>query len=157
MKAQFKTIIVPTDFSDTAEMALHYALDLVQDGGTVVVCHVIDDIPLTYGYVGMSFPIEDFRTKVSQDAKRELEACIPAHDREVVVETQILHGSPPTETVKLARERTVDLIVMGTHGRSGLQHALLGSVAEKVIRKAPCPVLVVREHGVGYSHEAGEA
>jgi nucleotide-binding universal stress UspA family protein len=75
----------------------------------------------------------------------------------VVVETQILHGSPPTETVKLARERTVDLIVMGTHGRSGLQHALLGSVAEKVIRKAPCPVLVVREHGVGYSHEAGEA
>ena len=58
-----------------------------------------------------------------------------------------MHGNPYLEIVRLAEEESVDLIVLGTHGRTGLKHFLIGSVAEKVLRKAPCPVLVVREKG----------
>jgi len=144
MTSRFKTIVAPTDFSDSSRSALHYALDLVAEGGAIIVCHVVDDMPLTYGYVGLAVPPGDIRTRMAEEAKEELVAFIPVLEGQAV-ETVVLHGNPAGEIVRIAAERHADLVVMGTHGRTGIQHALLGSVAEKVTRKSPCPVLVVRE------------
>lgn len=154
MTRTFRTVVVPTDFSDCSQMAIHYALDMVETGGKVVVCHVVDDVPLTYGYVGLTLPPADIRTRLTRDAVQELEAFLPVVDRDVHIDTHVLHGSPAAEIVKLAREEKADLLVMGTHGRTGFQHALLGSVAEKVIRKAPCPVLIIRSGGAGFDEES---
>lgn len=147
MPKRFQTIVVPTDFSDCAQMALHYAMDLVEPEGRIVLCHVVDDLPLTYGYVGVAFTAGDIRTRISEEAQKELEAIVPTNPDRVKIETHLLHGAPQREIVKLVSSVQADLVVMGTHGRSGLEHALMGSVAERVIRKAPCPVLVVREGG----------
>jgi len=147
MSRRFQTIVVPTDFSDCAQMALHYAMDLVEPDGKIVVCHVVDDLPLSYGYVGVAFTAGDIRTRISEEAEKELEAILPTNPDQVRIETHLLHGTPQREIVKLVTSVQADLVVMGTHGRSGLEHALMGSVAERVIRKSPCPVLVVREGG----------
>lgn len=147
MARTFETIIAPTDFSDSSRAALEYALDMASPGGRVVVCHVVDDVPLTYGYVGVVLSSAELRSRMAKDAEKELEAFLPDAPEGVTVETRILHGSPYLEVVRLAAGEGADLVVMGTHGRSGLQHVLLGSVAEKVVRKSPCPVLVVRPAG----------
>lgn len=149
MTKAFRIVVCPTDFSDCSQMAIHYALDMVAPSGRVVVCHVVDDVPLTYGYVGLTLPPTDIRGRISEDAEAELRAFIPVLDTDVTVDTRILHGSPAAEIVKLAHEEGAELLVMGTHGRTGFQHALLGSVAEKVVRRAPCPVLVIRSGGAG--------
>lgn len=145
------TVVVPTDFSDASRMALHYGMDLVHPDGKVILCHVVDDVPLTYGYVGIALTPGDVRSKLGAEAQKELESFVPANPDGVRIETRILHGPPHREIVDLARSEKADLVVMGTHGRSGLEHALLGSVAERVVRKATCPVMVVREGGVGFS------
>ena len=150
MVKNFKTIIVPTDFSDSSQMALHYAIDLVGDDGRVILCHVVDDVPLTYGYVGMSLDTPQLRTKLAAEAEKELRAIVPSGTEDKKIEFRVLHGSPSQEIVDLVNKEIADLVVMGTHGRSGFSHLLLGSVAEKVMRKAPSPVMVVREGGAGF-------
>ena len=82
---------------------------------------------------------------MTEEAGKELEAFLAGGGRDGVnVERRVLHGSPFVSIARIAKEEDVDIIVMGTHGRSGLKHILIGSVAEKVVRKSPCPVLVVR-------------
>jgi len=147
MTKRFRTIVVPTDFSDCAQMALLYAMDLVEPDGRIVLCHVVDDLPLSYGYVGVAFTAGDIRTRISEEAEKELQSVVPSNPDRIRIETHLLHGAPQREILKLVGSVQADLVVMGTHGRSGLEHALMGSVAERVIRKAPCPVLVVREGG----------
>ena len=152
MSIQFKKILTPTDFSEHSELALDTAMDLAPPGGTVVLCHIIDDAPLTYGYVGVAVPTQDMLSRLAQEAEKDLQGFKPHVSKpEVLLERRVVHGNPYLEIVRLAEEESVDLIVMGTHGRSGLKHFFIGSVAEKVLRKAPCPVLVVREKGVPHS------
>jgi nucleotide-binding universal stress UspA family protein len=150
MVKSFKTIVVPTDFSDSSQMALHYALDLVADDGRVILCHVVDDVPLTYGYVGISLDTPELRTKLASEAEKQLRSIIPSGTEGVDIDVRVLHGSPSNEIVELVRLEIADLVVMGTHGRAGVSHLLLGSVAEKVMRKSPSPVMVVREGGAGF-------
>ena len=153
MALGFKKILAPTDFSKPSADALVVALDIAVPGALVIVCHVVDDLPLTYGYVGLAAPTPEIRSRMGLEAERELEKFLPAVSRkDITLERRVVHGTPFLEIVRLAREEGVDLIVMGTHGRTGLQQILIGSVAEKVVRKAPCPVLVVREKGSGYRH-----
>ena len=144
MAKAFQKVLAPVDFSETSKAALDYALDLVSPGGVLLVCHVVDDVPLTYGYAGVAVPPPEVSQRMTDEATRELDAFVPQTlPAGVRLERRVLHGPPFAGIVRLAREEQVDLIVMGTHGRTGLKHMLLGSVTEKVVRTSPCPVLVV--------------
>jgi nucleotide-binding universal stress UspA family protein len=148
MSLKFTKILAPTDFSEHSALALDTAMELAQPGGTVILCHIVDDAPLTYGYIGVAVPTQEMLSRLAQEAERELQAFKPkVAKQDVLLERRVVHGNPYMEIVRLAEEEGVDLIVLGTHGRTGLKHFLIGSVAEKVLRKAPCPVLVVREKG----------
>jgi nucleotide-binding universal stress UspA family protein len=152
MPVQFKKILAPTDFSPPSAHALEFALGVASPGSVVILCHVVDDLPLTYGYVGLAAPTPELRARMVQAAEAELERQLPKAPEGVSVQRRVLQGAPFLEIVRCAQEENADLIVMGTHGRSGLQQILIGSVTEKVVRKAPCPVLVVREKGTRFQH-----
>jgi len=138
-------ILVATDFSDSADEALTYALTLAdQVGATARLVHVFDDpgaIGLySEGYVPM--PAET-RAEILAEIRRQLTARAAATGRKDLP-SEVLTGAPARTIVDAARQHQCDLIVMGTHGRHGMAHLLLGSVAERVVRTAAGPVLVVR-------------
>lgn len=143
MHIEFKTIMVPSDFSLYSRAAYRYAQKLADDDSRILLVHVVDDAPLTLGYVGLG-AIQDVRSQVAEDAEKELKSLEDESPR-VPVEHRVIHGAPAKAIVELAEAEKADLVVMGTHGRSGWDHLMLGSVTEKVLRKAPCPVLVVRD------------
>jgi nucleotide-binding universal stress UspA family protein len=145
----FTRILVPTDFSPAADAALGYARALAKAlGASLHILHVFDDPYTTAAYapeVYASLP-PDFRERALQDAARELEARLGAEEkRQFGGTTDVVVGSPAKEIIRFADAKSIDLIVMCTHGRSGLAHLLLGSVAERIVRTAPCAVLTVRE------------
>lgn len=142
----FKRILVPVDFSPHADEAIRTAADLSKRyDGSVTLVHVYETVAYTLpeGYVlytpqQLADILSEFK-KLLESAKQKAEAAGAQR-----VETTQLQGPVANEITQFARDQNFDLIVMGTHGRSGLKHALLGSVAERVLRKAPCPVLTVR-------------
>lgn len=146
-------IIHPTDFSKFAAEATSYACALAEKfHAELHLLHVIQDVSSELPDFGMGLAMPAMRDNL-EDRKDQLEAAaigelakvLPAgweKGQHVVLATR--YGKPFVEIVKYARDHTADLIIIGTHGRSGLSHALMGSVAEKVVRKAPCPVLTIR-------------
>lgn len=142
----FKRILVPVDFSPHSREAIQYAADLsrrYEASLTLVhvyqpVSYVLPDGFVLYTSAQLASMLSKFEEHLTE-AKEEAEAAGGLR-----VETKLLEGVAFAEIVSFAQESGYDLIVMGTHGRTGLMHALLGSVAERVIRKAPCPVLTVR-------------
>ncbi len=144
-KADWKTICCPIDFSDASRAAMEVAADLAaRTGASLTLLHA-------YPVPGYTFPdgsvvasarmlqeLADQSSKHLGEWRSQAEAL---GARTVNAETVV--GEPATEIVAWARERNVDLLVLGTHGRTGLEHALMGSVAEKVVRRARCPVLTV--------------
>ncbi|HYT67778.1 MAG TPA: universal stress protein [Vicinamibacterales bacterium] len=140
-----KTILVPSDFSECSDAALRYGLELARRfDATLHLLHVVQD-PLTQPWAaeGFSAPLFEVVDKWQKEAKERLARSIPAADAGRVTVAATI-GWPYAEILHYAVEHSVDLIVMGTHGRGGVTHMLLGSIAEKVIRRAPCPVLTVR-------------
>lgn len=141
----FEKILLPTDFSDHADEALRYALALAQThAASLCLVHAYDILPYTLPE-GMPM-VDDVQMGQLREAleKRLQDAAKHARDSGAAqVTTHLATGPAPAEIVRLANELHADLIVMGTHGRSGLTHLLLGSVTEKVVRKASCPVLTV--------------
>jgi nucleotide-binding universal stress UspA family protein len=138
--------LVPIDFSECANQALEYAINLGRGlGARLTLLHVIQSIPLGGVDMGVTLPytyLQDLEAEIMQS----MEACrarvtAAGLEGDIVV----VHGVPFHEIVETAKAQKVDLIIIGTHGRTGLQHILLGSVAEKVVRLAPCPVLVARQ------------
>lgn len=144
-------ILHPTDFSDCAAAAQAAAVDLTQKlGSEIVLLNVLVETPL-YGEGLLSAPkiqsVYDAQRKWAEEA---LEArAAELRGRGVKTSWRANVGVPFEEIVKIAGEERADMIVMGTHGRSGLNRVLLGSVAERVIRLAPCPVLTVRQSDAG--------
>ena len=136
-----KKILFPTDFSTLSDSALQYATTLARDMGAKLVIVHIEEPPAAYGagemYYGIPDPDTAALTKML-DAVRPTDAAVPFEHR-------LVTGEPATEIVELAKEEGVDLIVMGTHGRTGLGRLLMGSVAESVVRRAPCPVFTFKE------------
>ena len=136
-----KKILFPTDFSPGSNSCLEHATHLAaSQGATLIICHV-EEPPLAYGggemYYGL--PIRD-----EGSVQKILESIVPS-DPNVSFEHRLLSGDPATEILHLAEEEDVSLIVLGTHGRTGLSRMLMGSVAEAIVRRAKCPVLTIKE------------
>jgi len=144
---KLKKILVPTDFSDSAHHALTYGTSFAREyGAELVLLHVVEN--LTVGYASDLFPVpmaEVFQ-EISGYARAEL-AKLGAEAREkgVSVREEVVQGKPSAEIIRFAREGEVDMIVLGTHGKGMLDQALFGSTTERVVRRAPCPVLTVRQ------------
>ncbi|HEY7491694.1 MAG TPA: universal stress protein [Candidatus Tectomicrobia bacterium] len=137
--------LVPLDFSAYSDQALDYAIGLATKlQARLTLLHVIHLAPLGIGEMGAVPPaayLEDLET----EARHGLENCLKrVQDAGLQGDSVLVHGVPFQSIVDTAHDKKVDLIVMGTHGRTGLYHVLLGSVAEKVVRLAPCPVLIAR-------------
>jgi nucleotide-binding universal stress UspA family protein len=148
MPLRIQTILVPTDFSDCGNYALSYAASLARTFGSSIICvHVIEPIVPTVGYSGMTepLPIADISEQLEDSAERELPKLAECDEcAGLEIEELIVHGEAASEIVRVAKERKVDLIVVSSHGRTGLGRILFGSTAEAVVRHAPCPVLVVK-------------
>ena len=138
-------ILAPTDFSDHSKGALSDALELAQTfGATLSLLHVIEPSP----YLGEFTPPTMGPGQLGdleRQATAELARVLPdAQGATIEVTRAVTIGSPPRKIVETAEAAHVDLIVMATHGRTGLSHLVMGSVAERVVRTAPCPVLTIR-------------
>jgi nucleotide-binding universal stress UspA family protein len=143
-----RRILVPTDFSKHSHNALQYAVAFADKfGAELHLLHVVQDLALfvpdtVAGTPPVVPPVEQLTAAVREGLQR----LIRENNLERLrVCPEVREGTPFYEIVRFAKEKDIDLIVMGTHGRSGLAHVLLGSVTEKVVRKAPCPVLTVRD------------
>jgi len=143
-----RTVLVSTDFSDYGDAAIEHAARLAKDyGARLVIVHVLDahltPNPLYAHYYPIPTPeqVRQAEAKAQEALRARLPAEFQDSDR---AETVVTHGAPAPEILRIAAERTASLIVIATHGRTGLLRLALGSVAERVIREAPCPVLVVR-------------
>jgi nucleotide-binding universal stress UspA family protein len=140
-----RTILLTTDFSETSARAFAAARSLADRfGARIEVLHVEDDrvSPLLVEY--MAVGLESVRQRQVASASRQLEEFVAEHlGSDAQVGLEVCLGVPHVEIVRLAAERDVDLIVMATHGRGFISHAMMGSTTERVLRRAPCPVLVV--------------
>ena len=140
-------ILIATDFSPHSQVALRYAKALAEAfRSEIVLCHVLENPdllsqlpPVDQGYFPPNF------LQVQEEQAQAALAGLVAEAAPLAVRTLLRRGAPFVEIVAAAREEDADLIVIGTHGRGAIAHMLLGSVAEKVVRKASCPVLTVRE------------
>jgi nucleotide-binding universal stress UspA family protein len=142
-----RKILVPVDFSECSRKALQYAVPLArQFGGGLLLVYVM---PVHY-FVGSEFGPVDVpvpEQELLRNSERELGRLAEQETGgRVPTEIRVCRGQPVHEIVRVAREEGADMILLSTHGHTGLKHVLLGSVAENVVRYAPCPVLVVREH-----------
>ncbi len=140
-----KKVLVPTDFSECSDAALRYGRALTTGfGATLHLLHVVQD-PYTQPWAAEAFPapLGEMLSQWQEQARKRLAGLMPQAEHEQAVVATVV-GSPFYEIIRYAAEQQIDLIVIGTHGRGPLSHMLLGSVAEKVVRKAPCPVLTVR-------------
>jgi nucleotide-binding universal stress UspA family protein len=136
-----RTILYPTDFSPPSAYAFPLACALARDyGARLVVVHVIPPPRPTYSEFA---PLEPDPNELAAEARAKLSELRPL-DASVRVEYQVWEGAPAVEIMNVARQSHADLIVMGTHGRTGLGRLLLGSVAEEILRRAPCPVLTLK-------------
>jgi nucleotide-binding universal stress UspA family protein len=142
-----KSILVPIDFSAESRKALAYAVRFAdQFGARIILQHVVE--PVALPDFAKSFPLLMENDKVMALAKGKLEhvAKEEAIPPKLLDKVLVSHGSPFQEIANSARTLKADMIIISTHGYTGLKHALLGSTTERVVRHAPCPVLVVREH-----------
>ena len=137
MKA--RKILVPTDFSSYSQAALETATSLARDSGAELIVLHVQDLQAEFGGGEMYF----FAEPDTKELERKLQAVRPT-DPAVPYQHRLVIGPPASSILQVAEEEGVDMIVMSTHGRTGLSRLLMGSVAEEVVRKAKCPVLTVK-------------
>lgn len=148
--SRFRAVLVPMDFSETAGAALDLAIALVRPGGGTI--HLLHAYEVPLGSIppyGVAVP-ESLLAEVRDAAARRLaKAAQKVAAAGVPCESHVVYGPAADAIVEAAREHGADLVVMGTRGLSGLKHVLLGSVAERTVRLAPCPVLTVPARRAG--------
>ena len=146
MTPDIKSILVPVDFSSNSARALEYAHTMATKfGASLHLLHVCEVPSLTTGSMdAYAIAYTNWSQQLGDEAERELLKAVPKLTG-VTVTTEVLFGNPPRAIVSAAARRGDNLIVMGTHGHGPLMHAVMGNVAERVVRTAPCPVLTVRE------------
>jgi nucleotide-binding universal stress UspA family protein len=143
---EIKSILFPTDFSEGSAQALQYAVDMSKRyGSKLYVVHVIYDIAKATGWYVPHVSMDEMYKDIQEGAKKELERFGVEELAGVKnVERRVITGVPHEEIINFVRANKIDLIIMGTHGRKGIDKILFGSTAAQVVRHAPCPVLTVR-------------
>lgn len=145
MAIQIRLILVPLDFSDQAPAILDWAAHLALEHGSRVRLLHAYHLPVEFQQLEGAYLPPDFWSNVKAEAEQSLgRYAEDLRRRGVAVETLVREGYPASVIVDEAESQAADLIVIGTHGHSGLKHMLLGSIAERVVQKAPCPVLTVK-------------
>lgn len=143
-----KNVLVATDFEEAAAVALTYGRGLARTfGATLHVLHVLDDVGARAATMaGYGVDVERMQIELEQAAQTQLDALLSDEDRrDLRAKAVVLTSTTPAlSIVQYARDEAVNLIVVGTHGRGVVSHFLVGSVAERIVRTAPCPVLTVR-------------
>ena len=142
----FKTILFATDFSEGSDFAFQAALSLARKyEGKLILIHIINEPVDLRGFYVPHISFDKLEEEIEQGAEKLMEKFCRTHIKDFSnYETFVLPGIPYDEIIKKAEEFETDLIVMGTHGRTGLDHVLFGSTAEKVVRKSPIPVMTIR-------------
>ena len=142
MEIELRTILVPIDFSANSLRGLDQALAMArQFSANIEVVHVVPDtVPAELSHIGIVL----LEKRMAAEAQKKLEQIARKHP-DFALTTHVLRGSVAFSIVRLAATRKVDLIIAATHGYTGLKHTLLGSVAERIVRHAPCPVLTVHQ------------
>lgn len=144
-RMDFKHILVPTDFGEPSVRAVNLGIDLAAKFGAKLTLFHAYEIPL-YAYPQAESIVVDLFTPIEQAAREQLNSTLASVQQKLPQAKAILRsGVPWREILSAAEEVRADLVVMGTHGRRGVSHALLGSVAEKIVRLSPVPVLTVRD------------
>ena len=139
---QIHTMLLPTDFSPSAERACQQGFALAaREQAQVLLLHVLSSSNLAFGDTPLPMRAQ-LENEMCAEAEQRLKVL--AASQTVPVETLVVLGHPTAEICRIAQERETDLIVMSTHGRTGLAHLFIGSVAERVVRHAPCSVLIIR-------------
>ena len=141
-----KNVLVATDFGEAAAAALAYGRELARTfNATLHVLTVADDVYVRLGGDAYVAVLPDLQKDVEDSARRQLDALVPDDAQTVVVKRAVITSSATAASVvQYARDLGIDLIIVGTHGRGTMAHLLMGSVAERIVRTAPCPVLTVR-------------
>ncbi len=142
-----KRILVPTDFSEYSQVAVRYGCEFARRfDAELHLLHVLQDIVALVPEPGLTFPPPGDYVKDLRDSAQVALEKLPGKDVDLPTKVvrELRDGPAFVEIIRYAKANKIDLIVLGTHGRSGLAHMLMGSVAERVVRKASCPVLSVR-------------
>jgi nucleotide-binding universal stress UspA family protein len=142
----FKELVVPTDFSEYSLRAIDYGVEIAEKFGShVALVYVVEPLLQAVDLTWTTVDFEELNKAHKETAEKQLEKLAEERfPKGIRCDTVILFGKPFVEILKYAREANADLIVMATHGRGAISHLLLGSTAEKVVRKATCPVLTVK-------------
>ena len=142
----FKTILFATDFSESSDHAFQYALTMAkQFDSRLVVIHVINEPVDLRGFYVPHISFDKLEEEIEQGAQKMMEKFCRTHIVDFTnYECSVIPGIPYDEIINKAEDVNADLIIMGTHGRTGLDHVLFGSTTEKVVRKSPVPVMTIR-------------
>ena len=143
---RFEKILLAIDFSDYSEVACEYALTLAQSfNSSLLVLHVINEPVDLRGFYVPHISFEQLEQEIETGAVKMLETFCNENLKEFsAFTTAVVTGVPYEEIIRVAAEQESSLIVIGTHGRTGLDHLIFGSTAERVVRSAPCPVMTIR-------------
>jgi universal stress protein A len=152
MEPEISKVLVPIDFSDYSKSALKYAVSFVKHfGARLILVYVVEPViyPPDFSMGQIAIPSMDLEMdkRAMEELDKLAEQEIPS---EIKVKSIVKTGKPFIEIIETADEQDVDLIIIATHGHTGMEHILFGSTAEKVVRKAPCPVLTLREPIKGF-------
>ena len=157
MEPEIKKVLVPIDFSDYSKAALRYAVSFAKMfKAEMILVYVVEPVIYPPDFSMGQIAIPSVNTEWDVKAKEELNKLASNEiPKEIKVTTLIKTGKPFLEIIDTAAELDTDIIIIATHGHTGVEHILFGSTAEKVVRKAPCPVLTLREPIKGYMIKEG--
>lgn len=142
---RFKRILCPTDFSEAARRAFDLAISVAEAfDAELYVVHVVPALPYLEPRPTYHFDVPEYERLLHEDAERQMAALVGDLQTCVALHPIIAHGDVAEQILRTAEEKDVDLIVIATHGRTGWRHMIFGSIAEKIVRLARCPVLTVR-------------
>ena len=142
---RIQNVLVATDFSETSDAALDYGREMARTfGSTLHVLHVADSVNLPYGGEAYTAMVPDLQAEVEEAARNQLQTLLEHEDRALHIRPVVVAAvSPAAAIVDYAVQHQIDLIILGTHGGGAISHLFMGSVAERVVRTAHCPVLTI--------------